>query len=53
VREKRITVSQNEISDDLEITAASEEHRKTFAGASLQISEPASQSDEGLDASQA
>jgi len=53
VREKRITVSQNEISDDLEITAASEEHRKTFAGASLQISEPASQSDAGLDASRA
>ena len=53
VREKRITVSQNEISDELEITTATDEHRKTFAGASLQISEPASQSDEGLDASQA
>jgi segregation and condensation protein A len=39
VREKRITVMQNQSSDELEISIASEEHRKTFAGASLQLSD--------------
>ena len=37
IRQKKILVSQNEVQDDVEITEASEEHRKTFSQASLNL----------------
>ncbi|MBC7784368.1 MAG: segregation/condensation protein A [Burkholderiales bacterium] len=38
IREKQITVVQESATDDLEILEASEEHKKTFIGASLELS---------------
>lgn len=43
VREKRVLVQQDQTLGDLEIVAAPEEHRKTFVGASLHLSESAAQ----------
>ena len=37
IREKKILVEQNRVEDELEIIEASEEHRKTYAGASLHL----------------
>ncbi len=37
IREKKILVEQNEVGDELEIIEAPEEHRKTYAGASLHL----------------
>ena len=39
VREKRIVVTQDDAADDLQIEKASEEHRKTFIGASPELSQ--------------
>jgi segregation and condensation protein A len=37
IREKKILVEQNHVEDDLEIVEAPEEHRKTYAGATLHL----------------
>lgn len=37
IREKKILVEQNEVHDDLEIVEAPEEHKKTYAAASLHL----------------
>ncbi len=37
IREKKILVSQAEVDDDVEITPAPEEHRKTYVGATLHL----------------
>ena len=39
VREKRVVVSQEEATDELQIERASEEHRKSFIGASLELAD--------------
>jgi segregation and condensation protein A len=43
IREKKILVQQAEVNDDVEITPAPEEHRKTYVGATLHLAseEPA------------
>jgi segregation and condensation protein A len=41
IREKRVLVSQPEPMGEVEIEVAPEEHRKTYVGASLHLSEPA------------
>ena len=38
IREKKIIVQQAEVLGDVEIEQASEEHRKTYVGASLHLS---------------
>jgi len=37
IREKKILVEQNQVQDELEIVEAPEEHRKTYAAASLHL----------------
>lgn len=37
IREKKILVQQAEVEDDVEITAAPEEHRRTYVGATLHL----------------
>ena len=37
IREKKILVQQAEVNDDVEITPAPEEHRKTYVGATLHL----------------
>ena len=37
IREKKILVEQNDVQDDLEIVEAPEEHKKTYAAASLHL----------------
>ena len=37
IREKKILVEQNRVEDELEIVEAPEEHRRTYAGASLHL----------------
>jgi len=39
IREKKILVQQTEVSDDIEITPAPEEHRRTFVGATLHLAD--------------
>ena len=48
IREKKILVRQEAALDELEITPAPEEHRKTYAGASLHLA--AEKADEGASA---
>jgi len=45
IREKKILVEQNEVEDDLEIVEAPEEHRKTYADASLHLAPEAEASE--------
>ena len=49
IREKKILVQQAEVNDDVEITPAPEEHRKTYVGATLHLAseEPAGMQEEG------
>jgi segregation and condensation protein A len=48
IREKKILVQQAEVNDDVEITPAPEEHRKTYVGATLHLAseEPEAQARE-------
>jgi segregation and condensation protein A len=48
IREKKILVAQAEVDDDVEITPAPEEHRRTYVGATLHLaSEEPEESPEG------
>jgi len=39
IREKKIWVTQDEAADDVQIEEASEEHKKTYVGASLHLAD--------------
>ena len=39
IREKKILVQQDDVLDDMEIVPAPEEHRRTYAGASLHLAD--------------
>jgi segregation and condensation protein A len=43
IREKRVLVTQSDPMGEVEIETAPEEHRKTYVGASLHLSEPATE----------
>jgi hypothetical protein len=46
IREKKVLVQQQEVNDELEIVEAPEEHRRTYAHASLHLADEAAPADE-------
>ncbi|MGB7160982.1 MAG: segregation/condensation protein A [Tepidisphaeraceae bacterium] len=46
IREKKILVQQAEVDDDVEITPAPEEHRRTYVGATLHLADETEREDE-------